>query len=56
MTDKEFYSDLFNRDTEYHKKMIEESSTDLQKEFWTRQLDVLLKGIEKFKKETEGTH
>lgn len=56
MTDKEFYESLFEKDIELHKRKIEEATTDLQKEFWQNQLDVLLKGIENFKQETEGTH
>lgn len=56
MTDKEFYADMFKRDIDLHKKKIEEASTDLQKEFWTNQLNILLKGIEEFEKKTEGTH
>ncbi len=56
MTDKEFYLDLFNRDIELHKRKIAEATTDLQKEFWRNQLNILLKGIEEFKQKTEGTH
>lgn len=57
MTDKEFFENMFDRDIELHKKKIAEATTELQKEFWTRQLDILLKGIEEFKRKTEeGTH
>lgn len=56
MTDKEFYLDLFDRDIELHKKKIAEATTELQKLFWKKQLDILLKGIEEFEKKTEGTH
>ena len=56
MTDKDFFEDMFDRDIELHKRKISEAKTELEKEFWTKQLDVLLKGIEKFKQKTEGTH
>lgn len=55
MTNEE-YLDILYRDVEYHERKIRESTTDLQKEFWTNQLNILLKGIEDFKKKTEGTH
>lgn len=55
MTNQEFL-ELLYKEAEYDKKKVREAETELQKEFWTNQLDVLLKSIEKFKKETEGTH
>ena len=56
MTDKEFFEDMFSRDIELHNQKIANASTELEKEFWTKQLNILLKGIEEFKQKTEGTH
>lgn len=56
MNDKEFFKAMFSRDIEIHERKIANSSTELEKEFWTKQLNILLKGIEEFEKKTEGTH
>ena len=56
MTNKEFFDDMLNRDIDLHKQKISNAKTELEKEFWQNQLNVLLKGIEEFKKKTEGTH
>lgn len=55
-TNKEFFDDMLNRDIDLHKQKISNAKSELEKEFWQNQLNVLLKGIEEFEKKTEGTH
>ena len=55
MTNQEFLN-ILHKEAEYNKQKMEKANTDLQKEFWKKQLDIVNRSINEFKQKTEGTH
>lgn len=55
MTNEEFLN-LLNEEANVYERKVAEATTDLQKEFWRKQLEIILGTIEDFKRKTEGTH
>lgn len=55
MTNQEFI-DLLTEEANTYKRKAAEAATDLQKEFWRKQINIALEAIEDFKRKIEGTH